>query len=109
MKYLILLSLIFSISFSETTLTDEQLNDLHLKIEQCKLYKEENILLKDKMSNCESIVADYEAALKLSDDQILKLEEINKDLIDSQKGKWYESPYLVGIIALLLGTQLDIK
>ena len=47
MKYLILLSLIFSITFAETTLTDEQLSDLHLKIEQCKLYKEENILLND--------------------------------------------------------------
>ena len=61
MKYLILLSLIFSITFAETTLTDEQLSDLHLKIEQCKLYKEENILLNDKMLNCESIVSDYEA------------------------------------------------
>ena len=109
MKYLILLSLIFSITFAETTLTDEQLSDLHLKIEQCKLYKEENILLNDKMLNCESIVSDYEAALKLSDEQIIKLEEINKDLVESQKGKWYESPYFVGILTFLLGTQLEFE
>ena len=109
MKYLILLSLIFSITFAETTLTDEQLSDLHLKIEQCKLYKQENILLKDKNVACASMVADYEAALKLSDEQILKLEEINKDLVESQKGKWYESPYFVGILTFLLGTQLDFK
>ena len=37
------------------------------------------------------------------------LEEINKDLVESQKGKWYESPYFVGILTFLLGTQLDFK
>ena len=109
MKYLILLSLIFSITFAETTLTDDQLNDLHLKIEQCKLYKEENTVLRAKVTNCDSMIIDYEAALKLSDEQILKLEEINKDLVESQKGKWYESPYFVGILTVLLGTQLEFE
>jgi hypothetical protein len=60
---------------------------LHLKIEQCKLYKDENSILKDKNTNCDSLVVDYESALKLSEKQILKLEEINKDLVESQKGK----------------------
>jgi len=87
MKYLVLLTLIFSITFAEHTLTDAQMEELHLKIEQCKLYKEENILLKDKNTNCDSLIVDYEAALKLSEEQILKLEEINKDLVESQKGK----------------------
>ena len=109
MKYLALLTLIFSISFAEHTLTDQQMDDLHLKIEQCKLYKEENIILKEKDINCQNIIADYEASLKLSDEQILKLEEINKDLVESQKGKWYESPYFVGILTFLLGTQVDFK
>ena len=109
MKYLILLSLIFSISFAETTLTDEQLDALYQKIEVCKLYKEENDVLKQQMGNCDSIITNYEEALKISDAQIIKLEEINKDLVEAQKGKWYESPYFVGILALLLGTQLDLK
>ena len=109
MKYLALLTLIFSISFAEHTLTDQQMDDLHLKIEQCKLYKEENIILKEKDINCQNIIADYEESLKLSDEQILKLEEINKDLVESQKGKWYESPYFVGILTFLLGTQVDFK
>ena len=109
MKYLALLTLIFSITFAEHTLTDQQMEDLHLKIEQCKLYKEENTILKQKSVNCDSIIVDCEAALKLSNEQILKLEEINKDLVESQKGKWYESPYFVGILTFLLGTQLDFK
>lgn len=109
MKYLILLSLIFSVVFSETTLTDAQLDALHLKIKQCQLYKEENTILIQKNINCESISSDYEAALKLSDEQILKLEEINKDLVESQKGNWYESPYLIGLLTFLLGTQLELK
>ena len=109
MRYLILLSLIFSINFAETTLTDEQLDALYQKIEVCKLYKEENAVLKQQMGNCDSVINNYEEALKISEEQILKLEEINKDLVESQKGKWYESPYFVGILTFLLGTQLDFK
>lgn len=109
MKYLILLSLIFSINFAETTLTDEQLDALYQKIEVCKLYKEENAVLKQQMGNCDSVIANYEEALKISEEQILKLEEINKDLVESQKGKWYESPYFVGILTFLLGSQIDFK
>ena len=109
MKYLVLLTLIFSITFAEHTLTDKQMEELHLKIEQCKLYKEENILLKEKGISCANMLVDYEDALKISDEQILKLEEINKDLIESQKGKWYESPYLIGFLTFLVGTQVDFK
>tara|TARA_B100001758_G_C18408812_1_gene614143 strand:- start:696 stop:1025 length:330 start_codon:yes stop_codon:yes gene_type:complete len=109
MKYLILLSLIFSINFAETTLTDEQLDALYQKIEVCKLYKQENAVLKQQMGNCDSVIANYEEALKISDEQILKLEEINKDLVESQKGKWYESPYLIGILTFLLGSQIELK
>ena len=109
MRYLILLSLIFSINFAETTLTDEQLDALYQKIEVCKLYKEENAVLKQQMGNCDSVITNYEEALKISEEQILKLEEINKDLVESQKGKWYESPYFVGILTFLLGSQIDFK
>ena len=109
MRYLILLSLIFSINFAETTLTDEQLDALYQKIEVCKLYKEENAVLKQQMGNCDSVINNYEEALKISEEQILKLEEINKDLVESQKGKWYESPYFVGIITFLLGSQIEFK
>tara|TARA_Y100001937_G_scaffold128294_1_gene203769 strand:+ start:1187 stop:1516 length:330 start_codon:yes stop_codon:yes gene_type:complete len=109
MKYLILLSLIFSINFAETTLTDEQLDALYQKIEVCKLYKQEHAVLKQQKENCQSILLNYEEALEISNQQIVKLEEINKDLVESQKGKWYESPYFVGILTFLLGTQLDFK
>ena len=109
MKYVVLLSLILSISFAEHTLTDQQMEDLHLKIEQCKIYKEENGILLEKNTLCDSMIVDYETAMKLSHEQILKLEEINKDLVESQKGKWYESPYFIGILTFLLGTQLDFK
>ena len=85
------------------------MEDLHLKIEQCKLYKEENTILTKKSVNCDSMIIDYEAALKLSNEQILKLEEINKDLVESQKGKWYESPYFIGFLTFLLGTQLEFE
>ena len=109
MKYLILLSLIFNISFAETTLTDEQLEDLYLKIEQCKVYKDENIILQTNKKNCDSLIINYEESLKISAQQIKKLEEINKDLVESQKGNRYESPYLLVILKFLLGTQQDIK
>ena len=106
MKYLILLSLIFSISFADYTLTEEEMEALHLKIEQCKLYQTENTVLNQKATICDSMLVDQANVIKLQEEQLKKMEEINEDLLKSTKGKWYESPYFVGIIALLLGNQL---
>ena len=78
-------------------------------LKELELYKEENDVLKQQMGNCDSVITNYEEALKISEEQILKLEEINKDLVESQKGRWYESPYFVGIITFLLGSQIEFK
>ena len=109
MKYWILLSLIFSILSAEYTLTEEQMEELHLKIEKCKLYSQQNDLLTKQKVDLELIITDQDSIINIQAVQIEKLEDINKTIIESEKLKWYESPYLIGILAFLFGSQVELK
>ena len=87
MRYWILLSLTFSILFGDYTLTDAQMEELHLKIEKCKIYSEENSILKAQTTQLQLIITDQDSIINIQEEQIQKLEEMNKIIVESEKNK----------------------